>query len=485
MTFTPKDVPNAPGLPAKLLADAWSGVENPDGRIADDPSGWITERQPRVAALMRPPAAPDERDPTDPRIGWGLVLPADDALSADEQANAVDAEEPLRRLLAHRHSRRRPGPAELGPSAKVLRYRADWGPLTLFEADGTAVPTSGAAQGAAPNALPGYLLLAGGPDVLPWSLQYTLATVAAVGRLHLAGEPLDRYVTALLADEPPGADRYAAPLVWAVDHGPADITALMRTTIAEKIFQKLASDNEMPHARFLDGNIRSDATTAASLQAALAERSPALVVTCSHGMTGPLDDGAVLRRDLGLPVDSLRKPVQPAAVLDAWQPRSAVWYAQACCSAGSASPSDYTGLLDPASDVHAVLRAVADLGPAVAPLPTALLGAEHPLLAFIGHVEPTFDWTINFPWTDVPLTAGIHAALYDGICAGEPVGYAMRQVWRAIGPLRQAHSTAVNMYNGFDEEQRGLTAALYTRLSAADRAGTVLLGDPAARLHPP
>jgi hypothetical protein len=65
-----------------------------------------------------------------------------------------------------------------------------------------------------------------------------------------------------------------------------------------------------------------------------------------------------------------------------------VWNAHACCSPGSDSPSNYAGLLDPESDVDAVLAAVAGLGSTVAPRPTALLGAEKPLRAFIGHVEP-------------------------------------------------------------------------------------------------
>ena len=475
MTVPLGAVPNEPGLPARVLANAWSGIPEPDGRLATNPRGWITRGQRKVVRLARPPAAPDPTDPTDPRVGWGLVLPARDDLAVADRAAAADAEEPLRRLLAHR-----------GAGAKVLRYRDDYGPLALFEADGTAVPTSGAPEGTEAGALPRYLLLAGAPDVLPWSLQYTLSTVVAVGRLHLTGEPLDRHVTALLADEPPGAVRYGSPLVWAVDHGPADITALMRTTIAQPIFDRLAADGEMPHARFLDGNSSAVEGSVPGLLTELAARDPALVVTSSHGRTGPLDDAAVLRRDLGLPVDSMRATLEPAALLDAWQPGGAIWYAQACCSAGSERPSDYDGLLDPASDVAAILTAVAGLGPTMAPLPTALLGAERPLRAFIGHVEPTFDWTISFPWTTTPLTAGIRSAVYDGICAGKPVGYAMAQVWGAIGPLRQAHTKAVELYNAAPAQQdRGLTAALYTRLAAADRAGTVLLGDPAARLALP
>lgn len=473
MTIDLPGVPTGPGLPTTLAANLWSGRPTASGELNVD-LDWILTDMAQVAQLMRPGAGPDDTDPTDPRVGWGLVLPARDDLCVAARAAAMDAEEPLRELLAHR-----------GAAAKVLRYRDDYGPLALFEADNEPVPI-GAEQGVAHGSMPRYLLLAGGPDVLPWSLQYTFAPTWAVGRLHLSGAPLARYVDALLRDSPPGAARYGAPLVWAVDHGVNDMTSLMRDKIAAQVFENLAADNEMPNARFLDGQLRPGDTTATSLAAALADTDPALVITTSHGMTGPLGDALAMRRDLGLLVDSLHSPVQPATLLDAWQPDGAIWYSHACCSAGSDSPSAYMGLLDRDDDVDKVLTEVAGLGATIAPLPTALLGADKPLRAFIGHVEPTFEWTIKFPWTHTDLTAGIRTALYDRICRGEPVGYAMQQVWRDIGPLRQGHAGAVTLYNNEPRQaQRGLTAALYCRLAAADRAGTVVLGDPAARLHPP
>jgi hypothetical protein len=39
----------------------------------------------------------------------------------------------------------------------------------------------------------------------------------------------------------------------------------------------------------------------------------------------------------------------------------------------------------------------ATAGARISPLPRALLGAEKPLRAFVGHVEPTFDWTLRDP----------------------------------------------------------------------------------------
>ena len=100
---------------------------------------------------MRPGTEADPKDFRHPEVGWGLVLPFRSDLDAGALARAEDAEPPFRRLLADR-----------GPGAKVLRYRADYGVLALFEADGTIVPLAGARDGAEHGAVPDYLLLAGG-----------------------------------------------------------------------------------------------------------------------------------------------------------------------------------------------------------------------------------------------------------------------------------------------------------------------------------
>ncbi|MGY1707498.1 hypothetical protein ACI79C_23285 [Geodermatophilus sp. SYSU D00697] len=424
---------------------------------------------------MRPAAAADPRDFRDPRVGWALVLPFRPDLDTGAQARAEDAEPPLRRLLASR-----------GPGAKVLRYRSDYGVLALFEADGTLVPLSGARDGAQPGALPGYLLLGGGPDVLPWALQYALGASRCVGRLHLTGTALERHVAALVSDGAPAGARYEAPVVWAVDRGAGDISSLMRRTIAAPIAQCFAGDDEMQDQLFLDGGVQPGSASSAKLRSALAERRPAVVVTTSHGLTGPLHDSAAMRAGLGSPVDQFGAPLDVQTLLADWQPSGAVWYAQACCSAGASGVSEYEGLLDPETDAARIVRAVADLGSLVSPLPTALLGAEQPLRAFVGHVEPTFDWTIRFPWLPTRLTDSITRTVYDGFCAGEPIGLALRRSWKHIGELRQAHANVLRYFDSAPTNRSTvLTAATYLRLAAGDRAATVLLGDPATSVRLP
>ena len=182
----------------------------------------------------------------------------------------------------------------------------------------------------------------------------------------------------------------------------------MARAVAGKIWDKIDSNTDLTGRRQV-----KDAATCNQLGAALAERSPALVVTTSHGMTGPLDDTDLMKSQLGAPVD-VQHAVLGMPQLATWKPSGAIWYAHACCSAGSDDVSRYAGLLPETGTIGSLLRQIAAAaGATVAPLPRALLGAEKPLRAFIGHVEPTFDWTLRDPANKQVLTHVLCAALYD------------------------------------------------------------------------
>jgi hypothetical protein len=309
-----------------------------------------------------------------------------------------------------------------------------------------------------------------------------------VGRLDLPPDGLCNYVQALLAGWKDGATRYDSPVVWAVDHGGGDITTLMRDAVAAPLHDAFRSDPQMPEALFLDG--RAVPATAGSLVAALAQRRPSIVVTSSHGMTGPLGDADAMRAQLGALVDAAHDVLDPGAVLAAWEPAGAVWFGQACCSAGSESPSMYAGLFDASSTVGSVLESVAALGAATAQLPRALLGASGPLRAFIGHVEPTFDWTLVFPPTKQRITSSTIELIYTRICSGRPVGLALQEagMYSPVAPLLIGHTKAVSAYavaKGAAPRRKALDMALYSKVTAYDRASTVLLGDPTVTVPVP
>ena len=173
-------------------------------------------------------------------------------------------------------------------------------------------------------------------------------------------------------------------------------------------------------------------------------------------------------------------------MLAGWQPDGAIWFAQACCSAGTEDPSVYTGLFEAGGLVAGVLDGVAALGAATAPLPRALLGAAKPLRAFIGHVEPTFDWTMRFPPNRQRITSSLQVALYDRRAEpGLPVGLALSPHYVPVGSLLLGHTDAVAVFYGAPFGAAGRAAstgaidmAVYSKVTAYDRLSTVILGDP-------
>ena len=436
---------------------------------------WALSKPTVKARQTQVPVPPDPADWCDERVGWGLVLPDRPGADASSLATAEDAPEPIQALVRER-------------GGKVLRYGAptpyaDWtlrdyaGKGDLF---GPASPV-----GMGYRQLPLYLLLYGGPDEIPWELQFSLNPVRHVGRLDLTGDALANYVAALLSGWKDAGVRYSSPVVWSVDHGGGDITTLMRRAIAAPLHGKLSADADMPSVRYIDGS--SEPATAKALGTALSDCRPALIVTTSHGSAGPLGDPIALRASLGLLVDSDYVAVAPHELLRAWQPDGAIWFAQACCSAGTNNPSVYHGLFEPGSSLDRTLDGVAAAGAVTAPLPRELLGAKRPLRAFIGRVEPTFDWTLSFAPNGQLLTDDLVRALYDRMCGGLPVGLAMQPCYLPIASLLLKREQEIDRYNttAGDAARSALDMVLYSKVTAQDRAATVILGDPTVAMTLP
>lgn len=454
-----------------LRVNAWTGEVQDSGSLVSATGGrWAGAEVAKPPQLLAPEPLADPSDWRHPEVGWGLVLPEAQGGMAGDLARAADAPEPLQRLVAAR------------AEAPVFRYRAAaplWA-LRRYNRDGSLEDLSlvDSPRGVGPGRIPRYLLLCGAPRELPWSFQYRLQGVACVGRLDLAGEALERYVAALLTDWADAQSRASGAVVWAVDHGGGDITSLMRDAVAAPIAAALAGDEDFAAGTtFIDG--RAGGATVGALRAALTARRPGLVVTTSHGMTGPLEDVPRMAAQMGLPVDEERALVDPAALVAAWQPDGAIWYAHACCSAGSTATSAYAGLLETGSPVDQLLRGLTAAGDQVAPLPQLMLSAERPLRAFVGHVEPTFDWTLRHPRTGQMLSAAIVEALYRRLYQPSPIGLAFAESHRQASVLHRLHAEAKVAYAAGTET---LTDLLAYRLLACDRDGMVILGDPTVAL---
>ncbi len=449
-----------------LHANAWCG-EEARGPVA--PSlGWAMRRDlPRPGQKLS--ADPlNLADWQDPRVGWGVVLPDHDGLPPERRGTAADA--PVIQELVDRRGH-----------APVFRYRADLndGKICRYSADGTPIPIHPRGErGLGPNSVPRYLLIVGSPEQIPWKLQYRLQLDAFVGRLDLDAAGLEHYVTGLLHGWGPGVAP-GQPVVWAADHGHPDITWLMRRSIAEKLARRLEVDRDVELA---GGFLVDQNSSHSSLVAALAARQPAFVMTSSHGATYPLDDPAALRTNLGLPIDSHGALMDPDAVSSAWSAAGGIWYAHACCSAGTDGHSVFAGLVAPGSTLAETLQSIAKAGAGSAPLPRRLLGRTNPIRAFIGHVEPTFDWTLRDPDNGQLTTAHIVEALYGQLhlAARPPVGLALGRYFEAVAGSLLDYADAMD---DVDQQVPGSPErARKNKLIALDKLATVLLGDPTVAL---
>jgi hypothetical protein len=130
--------------------------------------------------------------------------------------------------------------------------------------------------------------------------------------------------------------------------------------------------------------------------------------------------------------------------------------------------------------VDQVLKGVAQVGARVAPLPEALLGAAQPLRAFVGHVEPTFDWTLRQPQTGQFLTEPIQDALYSRLFQPQPLGLALRDMYDRLASIFAGYDVQLRQFN------KGVAGSearmLYHLLVARDVQSMVVLGDPTATL---
>ncbi len=454
---------------SQLEVNAFDGSTRALSPMAEGWRRWTLQHAPpSIQAFLRSPQKADPRDWRDERVGWGLVLPFNPLLTPDELANAKDAPEPIQELVRKRGTEGRPAP--------VLRHVAEDGHIGFLRRGAVDLPVNQSLFGTGERAVPRYLLIYARPDQIPWEVQYSLQAKRCVGRLSLEGEALANYVGALLdewkSETVNGADHNAA-LVWSADHGNGDISSLMRDAIAAPLVEKLRGDPAIgPGTRFIDGG--KEEASAAGLAHELAQRRPGFIATTSHGMTGPLDNVDLMISQLGLPVDSSYRLVTPDALLRDWQPGGAVWYAHACCAAGSDARTLFDGLLESGSVVDQLLRGVANCGAKVAPLPQALLGAKRPLRAFIGHVEPTFNWTLQQRETRQFTTDPLVSGLYDELFQPAPVGLAMAPLYAQLGGLYIDYERFLRKTSHYH--------MLHRLLVVRDTQSTVILGDPTVAL---
>lgn len=463
-------------LPDSLTVNAWDGSGTQVSGALHEPSLWgVKSPLPRLGKRLFADETPDMTCWRSPQVGWGLVLPDNPDREIVERASGVDAPDPIRELLSDR------------PGSPVFRYLADspdrYGKLARDLEDGRRLEPDIAysAFGVDEDRIPYYLLICASPHEIPWDLQYALNARFAVGRLDLDDTGLANYVTALRGEWADSDAQQTSVAMWATDHGHDDMSRTMRLYVAEPLWKIIEKDRDAGPGSVMIST-RTGGATVQRLLEEVGARKPGLVVTTSHGVTFPLEDPESMRANLGALVGDDSAVLSSRQVLESCDLYGAIWYAHACCSAGSRGTTIFDGLLDSGSRIDEVLKGVAALGSGSAPLPRALLGAPRPLRAFIGHVEPTFDWTIREPRTRQKLTEGIKSALWTSLFNKEscPVGHAFRGYFEPIGALANRQ---ILLTDCWDKGKDVAAALLAAQLPARDLMSTVILGDPTVRLR--
>lgn len=410
------------------------------------------------------PVGLDERNPL--QAGWTFVV-----ASNDPQRHAyIEALQPLavRRGMSHPTQ-----PLEFNAGDEEW---STWLRYSYFGAD---------LQGSRP---PRYVLLVGGPDVLPFRFQAFLDCVVHVGRLAFERiEDLQAYVQKVLRledAEAPVVDREV--LLFAPDGGNQDPTHYSCNYMVRPLADHIASHHRASTTRLF----AQDATKSGLMQRLHSSR-PAIVYTASHGLhlrgeslsqqqryNGAIccqGDGPLTLDDLLCADDVPREPFLEGAV----------WFQFACYGYGTPAMSDYAHWIDGKSQ----MQAQRDF---IAALPMRLLAHPRGPLAHIAHVDTAFVHAFADPnephardrW-DQRMSPFVSAV--DHLLELTPSAYAMQR-------MNETYIVANDrLTDVYDRHSRGLlkwTPQMQQRfvddwIFRTDAQNYLVLGDPAVRLRIP
>ena len=459
--------------PLGLDATTWAALADPVDELdfADRVAASLGDNVGELRAVAGAVAKGDLLRPApvdlgDPRAaGWTFLVAADDP-------DRAAITEVLRPLAGHR------GMADPA-SPLVYGGEDDWFGWLLEHY--TAMPAADR---------PRYVLLAGGPDRLPFHFQSFLDTVASTGRVAFDSlDDLGSYVAKLLRLE--GAAEPAATattLFFAPGAAVPDPTAYSRRHMVEPLARLVADGGVFATTTLAGGEATKD-----HLVEALSGATPALVYAAGHGLADPRGDPARRRRLQGA-ICCERTGTERA--LGDWvftaddvpggdDPflEGSVFFQFACYGYGTPAQSDYA---------HWQLGVAPTNGTEdfVAALPTRLLAHPRGPVAYIGHVD--LAWLHGFDDPEAPgLAERWHPRLAPFVSAvrtildRQPPGLAMADMH-----LRHAAGNA-QLANVFDRIERGQlmltdesrSALAATFLTRGDAQNHLVLGDPAAAVR--
>jgi hypothetical protein len=341
--------------------------------------------------------------------------------------------------------------------------------------------------------VPRYQLVLGDLDQVPAGIQTALATDGFVGRL--AFDRLDdyrAYADKVLAWEArPASARVADAMLHTVHDGTAATVDGYRG-IMQPGYEILRERRQLGEvqARYVR-DVSSPRPHPDDLWDISDGDRPRVVLTLAHGEGAPRAGWAspeVQRREQGAVSFGNGQRIAASDVARRVFLPGGVWFSLACFGAGTPATSAYQGWVDElvhlghlGRDIARVRDSLAMERPFIAALPRALLANPQGPLAFIGHIDLAWSYSL----ADIDDRPGHHrpgrfAELMKSLLARDRVGVAFRSVSRFLGEV----STELA---GLDENREPGAARERARrahlwMLRQDLAGYVVLGDPAVRL---
>jgi hypothetical protein len=444
----------------------------------------VRDVQGRAQAARTLGTSDNVEDPSDlAQAGWGVVF-ADDVDPAIKDA--------LSELLHHRSEQAR---------ARCADYFQEFSGERGYHAGETKrafLTSRGAAPfgPANPDELPYYLLLVGGPETIPYSLQYQLDVQYAVGRICF-DTPRDyaQYAQSVVAAERANPRPRRAALV-----GPANANDRPTQMSATQLVQPLAEhlrdwQATQPEAQrwTVQSTVGAEATKARFGSLLGGNDTPALFFSASHGMGFQTGDprqeriqGALVTQDWPGPQGWQRELpadfyLSADDIADDAQLHGLIAFHFACFGAGTPRLEDYQ-TLDLTNLRERLARSMAKRA-FVAQLPRRLLG--HPgggALAVIGHVERALGSSFQFNSRGgqrssvTTFESGLRRLM-----RGQPVGLAVEAFNERYADVCADLTEAVRRVN--DEGRIPDDAELAELwMASTDARGYIVLGDPAVRL---
>jgi hypothetical protein len=412
-------------------------------------------------------------DMTNPaEAGWTVVVGAEDP----RRWRMLDI---VSRLAEHRGMR---GPALEFPGGAGARQE-DWiGERYLS---------------AAASSRPRYVLLLGGPDVLPFSLQTELAaSFAIVGRLDFdTDDDLAAYVDKVIRlDRAPDPVPGPVAVVLGVDWGPLDVTWLSHRYMARPLADQIDATPPFETRRLFAG----DATKSALLDAMRREH-PALVYTASHGLFADPSKGIATQRHVngsiccarfpGEPVDDYSFGVDDVPGDDVEFCHGGLFVEFACWGYGTPTESSFDHWAMVTTRVHAEQ-------PFVAALPKRLLAHPRGPVGFVGHVDTA--WLHGFTDPDYPepeigelyhsRLEAFRTVVDRSLLRRWPAGYSLEDLHARTAWLSTRLATFLDTTRSRNLEITALPPHQLADLADSfvrrnDSMNFMLLGDPAARVR--